>query len=148
MSQLYSNVTEAGDNAVNCRIVQHFTGGQKCKLLSRSSLFIKPNGDQTGALLSAYGDEATHSVRIKCDSQCVPLYCSLCCIHCGIKVLTNISKGAKCLQNFEMALTKTLVLYQTVQSYCLSRDCNEPPKMLPLKTTLETYFGMKITFTE
>jgi len=23
-----------------------------------------------------------------------------------------------------------------------------PPKMLPLKTTLETYFGTKITFTE
>ena len=63
MSQLYSNATEAGNHSVNCRVVQHFNGGQKCKLLSRSSLFIKPNGDSIGALLAAYGDEATHSVR-------------------------------------------------------------------------------------
>jgi len=93
MSQLYSNVTEAGDNAVNCRIVQHFTGGQKCKLLSRSSLFIKPNGDQTGALLSAYGDEATQSVRPECSvffnvCMCTCVVCAVVCYE--MKSLYNM----------------------------------------------------------
>ena len=104
MSQLYSNVTEAGDNAVNCRIVQHFTGGQKCKLLSRSSLFIKPNGDQIGALLSAYGDEATQSVRLECSvfSQCMHVHvCSLC-----YEIKGCCRKGVFC---FEMALANRYI---------------------------------------
>lgn len=62
MCQLHSTITEAGNNAVGCRVVQQFTGGHKCKLLSRSSLFTKPNNRDSGTLLAAYGDEATHSV--------------------------------------------------------------------------------------
>ena len=65
MCQLHSTVTEAGNNAIGCRVVQQFTGGHKCKLLSRSSLFVKPNNRDSGTLLAAYGDEATHSVSKK-----------------------------------------------------------------------------------
>lgn len=62
MCQLHSTITETGASAVGCHVVQQFTGGHKCKLLSRSSLFVKPNNRHNGILLAAYGDEATHSV--------------------------------------------------------------------------------------
>jgi len=62
MSQLHSSITEAGSNVVDCRVVQQFRGGHKSKLLSRSSLFVRPNSRHSGILLAAYGDEATHSV--------------------------------------------------------------------------------------
>lgn len=62
MCQLRSTVTETSDNAIGCHVVQQFMGGHKCKLLSRSSLFVRPNSRHGGTLLAAYGDEATHSV--------------------------------------------------------------------------------------
>lgn len=64
MCQLHSTITETGNSVISSRVVQQFTGGHKCKLLSRSSLFVKPNNRHTGTLLAAYGDEATHSVSI------------------------------------------------------------------------------------
>lgn len=62
MCQLRSTVTETGNIAVGSHVVQQFIGGHKCKLLSRSSLFIRPNSRHDGTLLAAYGDETSHSV--------------------------------------------------------------------------------------
>ena len=45
-------------------------------------------------------------------------------------------------------VTFSLLYYQIVRSYCLSRDYPKSYAAPPSKTALKTYFGAKITFTE
>jgi len=51
--------------------------------------------------------------------------------NCNYIGISDIAKN--------VLLESGICRYQTVRSYCLSRNWRAPPKMPPLKTTLETY---------